>query len=168
MSLANQILRICTVSLAIGLTLLMIRGVPKAQPAAASAAVCSAPDADALATTVWIEQADARAKLSEPGTLFVDCRSTAEFQRGHIASALSIPSDQAELPSAVARLLDAAQTIVAYCDAHSGCESSHRLAARLRDLGYPDVRILRDGMPGWLDRGYPAESGPCRPCEETL
>jgi len=168
MSLVNQILQICTVSLAIGLTLLAIRGVPRAQPPAANTAVCGAPDAQALATTVWIEQADARAKLSEPGTLFVDCRSTTEFQSGHIASALSVPSDQPELPQAVARLLGAAQTIVAYCDAHSGCESSHRLAARLRDLGYPDVRILRDGMPGWLERGYPAESGPCRVCEERL
>jgi rhodanese-related sulfurtransferase len=165
MSLVTQILRICTVSLAIGLALLAIRGVPRAQSASASTAVCSAPPS-VLASAVWIEQDAAHTLMGDPGTVFVDCRSALEFQSGHIATALSVSSDQPDLTAPVARLLGAARTIVAYCDAASGCESSHRLAARLRELGYPDVRILRDGMPGWLSRGYPAESGPCRVCEE--
>lgn len=152
--------------MAIGLALLMTRGVPRAQPAASASAVCAAPEAESLLGTVWIDQAEAHALLGDPEIVFVDCRSTLEFQRGHIATALSIPSDQEEIPAAVARLLAGARTIVAYCDAHSGCESSHRLAARLRELGYRDVRILRDGMPGWLALGYPAESGPCRVCSE--
>jgi rhodanese-related sulfurtransferase len=167
MSLVTQILRICTVSLAIGLILLAIRGVPRAQSAAASTAVCSAPTG-ALATAVWIEQDAAHTLMGDPNAVFVDCRSRPEFQSGHIATALSVPSDQPDITAPVARLLGSARTIVAYCDAASGCESSHRLAARLRELGYPDVRILRDGMPGWLSRGYPAESGPCRVCEERL
>lgn len=154
-------------SLAIGLILLGIRGVPHAQSASGSTAVCSAPTGS-LASAVWIEQDAAHALLGDPGAVFVDCRSTPEFQSGHIATALSVPSDQPDLTGPVARLLGAARTIVAYCDAASGCESSHRLAARLRELGYPDVRILRDGMPGWLSRGFPAESGPCRLCEEKL
>jgi rhodanese-related sulfurtransferase len=165
MSLAIQILRICTVSLAIGLILWTIRGVPRAQSAPTTTAVCSAPEA-VLAAAVWIEQDAAHALMSDSGAVFVDCRSAPEFQSGHIATALSVPSDQPELTGPVTRLLGAARTIVAYCDAHSGCESSHRLAARLRELGYQDVRILRDGLPGWLERGFPAESGPCRVCEE--
>ncbi len=167
MSLGNQILRICTVTLAIGLSLLAIRGVPRAQ--APVDAVCAPPEASTVANAVWIDPNDAQALMAETGTVFVDCRSSAEFERGHIATAVSLPSDAADVPAPIARLLAAANTIVAYCDAHSGCESSHRLAARLRERGYPDVRILRDGMPGWIDRGYPAESGPCRVCnEETL
>jgi rhodanese-related sulfurtransferase len=168
MSLVTQILRICTVSLAIGLALLAIRGVPRAQSASASTAVCSAPPPSVLASTVWIEQDAAHTLMGDPGVVFVDCRSALEFQSGHIATALSVPSEQPDLAAPVARLLGAAKTIVAYCDAASGCESSHRLAARLREAGYPDVRILRDGMPGWLSRSYPAESGPCRVCEERL
>jgi rhodanese-related sulfurtransferase len=167
MSLVTQVLRICTVSLAIGLILLTIRGVPRAHSASASTAVCTAPSG-ALSSAVWIEQDAAHGLMGDPtaSAVFVDCRSKAEFQSGHIATALSVPSDQPDIAAPVARLLGAARTIVAYCDAASGCESSHRLAARLRELGYPDVRILRDGMPGWLSRGYPAESGPCRVCEE--
>lgn len=167
MTLVNQVLRICTVSLAIGLTLLTIRGVPHAQPAGGATAVCSAPAAGFGAIN-WIDQADARALLGDPKAVFVDCRSQNDFQSGHIATALSVPHDQPELPAPVMRLLAAAHVIVTYCDALSGCESSHRLAARLRELGYPDVRILRDGMPGWLERGYPAESGPCRVCSEGM
>ena len=165
MSLVIQVLRICTVSLAIGLTLLMIRGVPRAQAPGGGTGVCSAPAAG-FGTTNWIDQAEAHALFGDPTTVFVDCRPTAEFQSGHIASALSVPSDRPDLPGPVAQRLAAAHTIVTYCDAASGCESSHRLAARLRELGYANVRILRDGMPGWLERGYPAESGPCRVCEE--
>lgn len=165
MSLANQVLRICAVSLGVGVILLLIRGVPQAQQPAAGA-VCSAP----LTFDVpprWIEPLDARALIGDPGAVFVDCRSRQEYQAGHIASALSVPSDQESIPDPIARMLAAARVIVTYCDAHSGCESSHRLAARLGELGYHDVRILKDGMPGWIQRGFPAESGACHICGET-
>lgn len=165
MSLAIQILRICTVSLALGVALLWLRGVPAAQSAAGATGVCSVPEAFP-AGAAWITQDEARQLLGQPGIVFVDCRSTLQYQTGHIASALSIPSDQPAIPRAVERVLAAAASIVVYCDAHSGCESSHRLAARLAELGYPDVKILQDGMPGWLERGYPAESGACRLCNE--
>jgi rhodanese-related sulfurtransferase len=165
MSLAIQILRICTVSLGLGLILLSIRGVPQAQQAGVSG-VCSAPEAFSLLPR-WIEPTDARALIGDPGAVFLDCRSRQEYQAGHIASALSIPSDQESIPDPILRLLEAARVIVTYCDAHSGCESSHRLAARLGELGYDDVRILKDGMPGWLQRGFPAESGACHMCGEA-
>lgn len=165
MSLVIQVLRICTVSLAIGVSLLLIRGVPRAQAPGAAPAVCSAP-AEGFGVTNWIELDEAHALHGDPTTVFVDCRPTSVFQRGHIASALSVPNDRPDLPAPVAQRLAAAHTIVTYCDAHSGCESSHRLAAHLRELGYQNVRILRDGMPGWIERGYAAESGPCRVCDE--
>jgi len=165
MSLAIQILRICTVSLALGVALLWLRGIPPTPSAVGATGVCSVPEAFP-AGTAWIAQDEARQLLGNPEVVFVDCRSTLQYQAGHIASALSIPSDQPAITRAVERVLAAAASIVAYCDAHSGCESSHRLAARLSELGYPDVKILRDGMPGWLERGYPAESGVCRLCRE--
>jgi rhodanese-related sulfurtransferase len=153
------------VSLALGSILLAIRGVPQPQPPT-TGAVCSVPQ-DFDMPAVWITPKDARALIGDPSAVFVDCRSRSDYQSGHIASALSVPSDLETIPEPVLRMLAAARVIVAYCDAHSGCESSHRLAARLGELGYGDVRILKDGMPGWLQHGFPAESGACTVCGEA-
>ncbi|HEX4351933.1 MAG TPA: rhodanese-like domain-containing protein [Polyangiales bacterium] len=128
--------------------------------------MCAASSGAEALTTTWVELTEAHAMLSDPGVLFVDCRPSDQFQAGHISSALSMPSDSALSPSAIDSLRGA-RVIVAYCDASGGCESSQRLAARLRELGLADIRILRDGLPGWLQRGYPAESGPCRLCVES-
>jgi rhodanese-related sulfurtransferase len=166
MSLFQQTLRICTAALAFGVLLLVARGLPRPVQASASTHMCSATPSLADNTTRWVDQLEARSMLGKPGVTFVDCRPPDAFQSGHISGALSLPSDR-ELPLAALDMLRSAQTIIAYCDALGGCESSQRLAARLRELGLPDVRILKDGLPAWLHSGYPAESGPCRPCLES-
>lgn len=164
MSLLLQTLTLCTASLVLGFAWLSVRGAPSAEPAGGETAVCAAPESPAIETTVWVDQEEAHALFADPGVLFVDCRPRSEFLAGHIASALSLPSDHPEIDAETQGLLGNARTIVAYCDALGGCQSSTRLAARLRELGMQDVRILRDGLPGWLQRGYAAESGSCRLC----
>jgi rhodanese-related sulfurtransferase len=166
MALFQQVLRLCTASLALGIALLAIRGVPRPTQAEGATHMCAATASDAAFGTPWIELTEARGLLGDPSVLFVDCRPNDQFQAGHISAALSLPSDQT-LPSAAMGPLRAARLIIAYCDARGGCESSQRLAARLRELGLADVRILKDGLPGWLQNGYPAESGPCRLCTES-
>jgi len=168
MPLVQQILRICTAGLALGFGLFLVRGVPKpteASGAGSNTHMCTATPSLAPEVTPWIEQSAARALLGDPNVAFVDCRPSEQFQSGHISGALSLPSDGA-LPSATLSLLRGTHTIIAYCDARGGCESSQRLAARLRELGMSDVRILSDGLPAWLTAGYPAESGPCRLCTD--
>jgi rhodanese-related sulfurtransferase len=168
MTLVQQLLRLCTASLGLGVLLLVTRGLPRPHPTAAEdgahmcAATLSIPDHVAT----WIEQPDARALLGDPSVMFVDCRPIDQFQSGHISSALSLPS-ASELPGNALDLLRSARTIIAYCDARGGCESSQRLAARLREFGLSDVRILKDGLPGWLANGYPAESGSCKLCPQS-
>ena len=166
MPLLQQLLRICTAALALGVALLVTRGVPKPVQARGDTHMCSTTPSLADTNSPWIELGEARALLMDPTAVFVDCRPTEQFQAGHITGALSLPSDR-DLPGAALAQLRSAQTIIAYCDARGGCESSQRLAARLRELGLSDVRILKDGLPGWLAAGYPAESGPCRLCLES-
>lgn len=166
MSLPQQLLRICTAGIAFGVVLLLFRGVPKPVRPVGEVQACSATPSLADETSPWIEIAEARQLLSDPLVMFVDCRAREQYQAGHISGALSMPSDK-ELPESAMSQLHSARTIVAYCDARGGCESSQRLAARLRELGLTDVRILKDGLPGWLQAGYPAESGPCRLCAES-
>ncbi|MEY4575611.1 MAG: hypothetical protein RL701_314 [Pseudomonadota bacterium] len=167
MHLGQQILRICTAAAALGALLLLVRGVPKPVQASGDTHMCTATPSLAVEVTPWIDASAARALLSDPTVIFVDCRTTAQFQGGHISGALSLPSDRPALPNAAMTLLHGARTIIAYCDAFGGCESSQRLAARLRELGLRDVRILKDGLPAWNAAGYPAESGPCRLCTES-
>jgi rhodanese-related sulfurtransferase len=166
MSLPQQLLRICTAALIFGVALLLVRGVPKAVPPVGEAQTCSATPSLAENNSPWIDAGDARGMLGDPTVMFVDCRPTDQYQSGHISGALSLPSDS-ELQGGALSHLHSAQTIIAYCDARGGCESSHRLAARLREIGLPDVRILKDGLPAWVQAGYPAESGPCRLCTES-
>lgn len=166
MSLFQQALRICTAALALGVVMLVARGLPRAAQARGTTHMCSATPSLADTTTRWVEQAEAREMLGKPGVTFVDCRPPEAFQSGHISGALSLPSDRA-LPAMALDMLRSTRTIIAYCDALGGCESSQRLAARLRELGLSDVRILKDGLPAWLHSGYPAESGPCRLCLES-
>ena len=165
MRLPAQVLTLCTASLGLGLLLLGVRGAARPAPAAgAEVGVCSAPSALDKSATSWISLEDAHALWNTPGVVFVDCRAAAEFDTGHVASALSLPSNSSEIAPSLFAILAHAQTLVAYCNASSGCASSLRLAERLRSLGLTDVRILTGGLPGWLERGFPAESGPCRQC----
>jgi rhodanese-related sulfurtransferase len=166
MSLTQQLLRICTAALVLGVALLVSRGIPKPVPPEGEVQACSATPSLAEAQSPWIEATEARGLLGDPSVMFVDCRPRDLYQTGHISGALSLPSDS-ELQGAALTQLHSAQTIIAYCDARGGCESSHRLAARLRELGLSDVRILKDGLPAWVQAGYPAESGPCRLCTES-
>ena len=39
-----------------------------------------------------------------------------------------------------------------------GSSNSERAVALLRESGY-DARALKEGFPGWRDRGYPVEKG---------
>lgn len=164
MPLVRQILTLCAASLAAGLGLLAIRGVPSPAQTEAAEGVCSAPSGMDAEQASWIDPPQAHALFRSAAAVFVDCRPRAEFLQGHVASALSLPSDSSEIDAGLVSLLAAAQTVIAYCNAAGGCASSVRLAARLQALGLSDVRILRGGLPAWLDQGYPAESGTCRLC----
>ncbi|HEX2675454.1 MAG TPA: rhodanese-like domain-containing protein [Polyangiales bacterium] len=136
---------------------------PKAEPGEGTG-VCSAPSALEMSTTRWISQEDAHALFGGPGIVFVDCRARPDFDGGHIASAIALPSNSTVIAPELLAILARAQTVIAYCNASSGCASSLRLAERLREQGIGDVRILTGGLPAWLEHGYPAESGPCRLC----
>lgn len=164
MSIALQALRLCTVALAATLGLAYWRGVPTvARPAEAIAGACRAPDPGSADAIGWISQDLAHSLSGTPGVAFVDCRPEGEYEVGHVAGSLHVaettPADKA------LQQLAGARTVIAYCDADHQCARSVRVASMLRKAGLPDVRVLEGGMPRWLERGYPAESGACGQCE---
>jgi rhodanese-related sulfurtransferase len=99
-------------------------------------------------------------KLWESGeAMFLDARAPADYAAGHIANALSLPVEEfeARYPQ-IAPMLSPDSKIVVYCDG-TDCELSHRLAERLRQLQYKNIRILMNGWTSWHNANYPTQTG---------
>jgi rhodanese-related sulfurtransferase len=105
-----------------------------------------------------IDQVTDAAKIFyDDDTLFVDARSTADYQSGHIPDAISLPVGQfdEQIESFLERYLPN-QPIVTYCSGRT-CEESHYLAQLLLDSGFSEVRVFINGFSGWEAAGYPIE-----------
>ena len=98
-----------------------------------------------------------------PGTLLIDIREAAEFQRGFIPGAVLLPRGllEFEIHSLVARYSgdqgSAAEDtpIVLYC----GTGGRSALAAEtLNRMGYTDVTSLDGGIVAWAQAGLPLET----------
>ena len=105
-----------------------------------------------------IDQAADAAKIFYDGdTLFVDARSTADYESGHIPGAISLPVGQFdEQIESLLNQYPPDQPIVTYCSGRTS-EDSHHLAQILLDVGFTEVRVFIDGFPGWEAEGYPIE-----------
>jgi rhodanese-related sulfurtransferase len=84
--------------------------------------------------------------------VLVDVRSREEYDARRITGAVSIPLDE------IARR---AGEIPRYPLAVLYCACPHRLAGlayeRLWGLGYRNVRVLDEGIAGWIEQGLPTE-----------
>jgi rhodanese-related sulfurtransferase len=153
--------------LALGLTRGMPR--PEAPKLVGGVAACHAPEpalpGEAAVPFIGTEQA--RGLVGSPGVMFVDCRPVEQFEDGHVSGALHAPLPQAQVPRPLLDSLAGATTVITYCDAHTQCERSLKMARMLLGAGVRDVRVLEGGMPAWLEHGYPAESGTCAQCEAS-
>lgn len=178
MPVSAQVLRICAVAGVLSLALFAFHGLPtvaSSNSAAGEAGACRAPEPAAVDPTGvrWISQEEARALVGDQSVVFVDCRPRPQFESGHVSGALHLELPREAVPEATdAALSEAfvaplrgARTVITYCDAHAHCAQSFHLAQRLSRAGLADVRVLEDGMPVWLQRGYPAESGACHQCD---
>jgi rhodanese-related sulfurtransferase len=89
--------------------------------------------------------------------LFVDARSSDNYEDGHIPGAISLPVGQFD--EQIESFLNQHPPdafIVTYCSGRT-CEDSHNLAQLLSDVGYTHLRVFIDGFPGWKAEGYPVE-----------
>jgi len=109
------------------------------------------------ADVVTLQQA--QALWNSGAAFFLDARSPADYQAGHIAGALSLPIDDFDnYYLQVQPMLTPDAAIVAYCDGKD-CDLSHRLMDRLRELGYQNVRLLVDGWTTWHTAGLLSHAG---------
>ncbi len=92
--------------------------------------------------------------------VFLDARSSAEYEQGHIAGALCLPWQEFDaFFDHVFPKLYPGITIITYCDGVT-CDLSKHLAEELQIMGYEDVRVLVNGWSVWLEAGLPVEEGP--------
>lgn len=164
MSVLRQILLLLGVGLLASAANAFTHGLPHlgAQP---EDGVCQAPVPQAPSIK-WISQDEASRLLGDQTGVFADARSETEYNQGHIAGAVHVPTDSAGVASAaMVASLRSAQTVIVYCDTTGGCSQSSRLAHLLLRTGLEDVRVLEGGMPEWMSRGLPAEAGACRTCK---
>jgi rhodanese-related sulfurtransferase len=172
MPISAQVVQICAAACALSLGLFALHGLPSAtaRKPDGDPGACRAPEEPSVADVGvrWISQEEAKALVGDGGVVFLDCRPRPQFEAGHVSGAVHIKpagSGDAAIADAQVAPLRNARTVITYCDAQAHCARSFQLAQQLRRAGLPDVRVLEDGMPMWIERGYPAESGTCQQCE---
>ena len=93
-------------------------------------------------------------KKSLSSATSVDVRYPADFRRGHIKGAVSIP-----FYSLKTITYPKDQALVVYCSG-IGCSLSDDAAITLQELGYTNVKVLTGGIAEWSMKGYPMEGDP--------
>jgi len=128
----------------------------------------AAPRADAALDAAAIPPIETRELLDylagRAPFVLLDARSPEEYAVGHVYNAVNVPHDAVEdyldaLPE------DRTTPLVTYCK--TGKRAS-QLAARLRDLGYENVRVLGPKQMFWSDTAPMFNCGAPEPAESFL
>jgi len=87
----------------------------------------------------------------DPSLQLVDVRSRAEWLKGHLPGAVSMPLLDLDPKE---RIIDPSKPSLVYC--HEGFRATTAASILLRE-SVGDVGILIDGVEGWLELGWPLE-----------
>ena len=92
---------------------------------------------------------DVRAMVEQNTHLLLDARSVADYDRGHIPGALSLPQTQLDTyyPE-ILPLLTPDQPLLVYCSGLE-CDESLLLSAYLREQGFTNVTLFVGGYQAW-------------------
>jgi len=87
--------------------------------------------------------------------LFIDLRSTGDFQKSRLPGARSIPISEMqkryqEIPKS--------GRVILYCSCPPGGVDEAYSYLALRGKGYRNVSVLQDGFSAWAQRNFPTES----------
>ncbi len=89
---------------------------------------------------------------------FIDIRPKIEFEIDHIPGALSRPFNQHYGQADLLETVENDQIVIVY-----GFELSNKeaelLTKQLMEQRFGQVRILQGGFAGWIENGYPLETG---------
>ncbi len=106
-----------------------------------------------------VNLAQAKQIVAAGDHLIFDARPTDSFVRGHLPSAMSLPSREADSRiSEVLPLLVADQPVMVYCSGRS-CDDSIDLAKLLQQQGMEKIMVFVDGYADWTGAGLEVEIG---------
>ena len=89
--------------------------------------------------------------------VLVDALSPMSFAAAHLPGAINLTPGWVD-ERARRRIPDLDTEVVVYC-LGPDCDSSVKVANRLIELGYRNIRHYTDGMDDWRDAGLPLEGG---------
>ncbi len=95
------------------------------------------------------------------GVWFIDVRRTKAFKEGHVEGAIHISLHEALYDQQFSEFLEEhgqEEPLIIYCNGGS-CEDSHTVANKFQAAGFENVRVMKDGYPGWLENEYPTAKG---------
>ncbi len=115
--------------------------------------------ADKLVTeegdTLSIPLEDAAVLFADNAAVFLDARTPAEYEKGHILGAVNLPWHEVDnYFETVIMTLDPEAMFITYCDGEA-CSLSHDLALFLKDLGFTRVKVLVNGWTLWKEHDLP-------------
>ena len=122
-------------------------------------AVCQIQGLQAAIPRISVEEA--KPLCVACSALFVDARSAAEYEAGHITGALHLSPGDAVDP--VLWRLGVYKTVVVY-DRDPNCSVADQVAKKLLEHGVQDVRVLTGAWPAWSAAGAPGTPGSCASC----
>ena len=113
---------------------------------------------------VMLDPPGAVGKLHEGGTLFerarrgcwVDPRSAAEYERGHVSGAINVPL--VRMPEEAGARLAGHDLFIVYGNAFQD-PIAKAGAKRLIELGFKDVYVMEGGLRAWEKDGYKIVTG---------
>jgi len=107
---------------------------------------------DMLIKTADIEKLVAQGP--EKGKYFLfDSRPLPRFQEGSIPTAVNLPFPAFD-KLAEKLLPPYKKTLIIFYCAGPACNMSPGSAAKAQKLGYTNLKVYKDGMPGWLEKNY--------------
>jgi rhodanese-related sulfurtransferase len=117
------------------------------------------PPPEVLPPSDYVTLDEAKGRLHLGAAFFLDARAPSDYATGHIATAFNLPAEEFDAYyGQIAGMLTTSSVIIVYCDGVE-CSLSHDLTKRLRQLGYANVHILKNGWTLWRGAGLPTATG---------
>jgi rhodanese-related sulfurtransferase len=102
-----------------------------------------------------ITRDDLHTAISAGDVTVVDALPSRPYHKRHLPHAINVVAEDPD-ETVRATLADPGAAIAVY-STDADCERGPDLVARLRKLGYADVRLYPDGIEDWIAAGLPVE-----------